>query len=147
MSAPVSAFARYAQETSSSPETNSVLPASRKRKRASMNHVNNGHVQGPVQGTQTKKNRSKSLMPLLPIAQNNGQLQTTQKSVAPPSTNKKAKPMEKKFLSPAYPTPFPQRRVIVSESRLSSTEENDREEEQEEEVRDKFLGPAEEKSH
>ena len=130
MSAPTSAFARYAQEGPSSPsQTDSVLPASRKRKRASMTHATNGHEKE----TQKKKNRSKSLLPLLPIAQNNGQIQTNRQPAAapqpPPSTSKKSKPAEKKFLSPAYPTPFPARRVVVSESRLSTPEENDQEDE------------------
>lgn len=128
MSAAMSAFARYAQEApsdspSSPAQTSSVLPASRKRKRASMTNVSNGHEKE----TQKKKNRSKSLLPLLPIAQNNGEVQT--KPQPTPSTTKKSKAVEKKFLSPAYPTPFPARRVIVSEPRLSATEENDQEDE------------------
>jgi hypothetical protein len=137
MSGPISAFARYSQEVSSPPQTDSVLPASRKRKRASMANTNGHSKQNP-----TNKNRSKSLQPLIPVSQTNGQSRTTEQ----PSTIKKPKIVEKKFLSPiyptpdpqkktkhflspVYPTPYPQRHVIVSESRHSpldkpSSEEN-----------------------
>ena len=129
MSGPMSAFARYAQEPSSppSPQMDSVLPASRKRKRVSMAQTN-----GHSKENQPKKNRSKSLQPSQPISLNNGQA-----AVLPqPPSNKKAKQLAKKILSPAYPTPFPPRRVIVSESprssmSKSSAEENGRPEENE----------------
>jgi hypothetical protein len=121
MSGPTSAFARYAEETSSPPQTDSVLPASRKRKRVSMTNAN-----GHSKENQTNKNRSKSLLPSVPISQTNGHSHVVEQ----PSTTKKLKAFEKKFLSPAYPTPYPPRRVIVSESRQSplekaSVEEND----------------------
>jgi hypothetical protein len=129
MSAPISAFARYSQEAPSPPQTDSVLPASRKRKRESMTNTN-----GHSKENQTNKNRSKSLLqPLVPISQTNGQSHIIEQL----NTNKKPKKIEKKNLSPAYPTPYPQRRVIASESHHSpydkqSSEENDETDEDDE---------------
>jgi lysine-specific demethylase/histidyl-hydroxylase NO66 len=131
MSTPISAFARYSQEASSPPplpQTDSVLSASRKRKRVSVANTN-----GHSQENQINKNRSKSLQPSVPTAHTNGQSHVIEQ----PSTTKKAKILEKKFLSPAYPTPHPQRRVIVSASRPSpfdepSSEENDEMDEEDE---------------
>jgi hypothetical protein len=132
MSGSISAFARYSRESPSSPpEVNSVLPASRKRKRVSIANTN-----GHSPENQTKKNRSKSLQPSVPIAQTNGQSHLAEQ----PSTNKKQKNVEKKFLSPVYPTPHPQRRVLVSAPRLSlmdkpTVEESDEDENDEDDVR------------
>ncbi|CAF1477233.1 unnamed protein product [Adineta steineri] len=119
MSGPMSAFARYSQEENSSspPQTNSVLPASRKRKRVSVINTN-----GHSKENQPNKNRSKSLQPLIAISETNGQ---THRIEQPPNTIKKLKNFEKKFLSPAYPTPYPQRQVIVSESHQSSSDRSD----------------------
>lgn len=114
MSNPVSAFARYSQETKTSTQNDAVLPASRKRKRVSMTNTN-----GHTTENQPNKNRSKSLQQPLPaIPETNGQ----SKTIEQPSTLKKAKNSGTKFLSPAYPTPYPQRRVIVPEPRQSQTE-------------------------
>ena len=113
----MSAFARYAEEISSPPsppQNNSVLPASRKRKRASMTNTNGHSKENSI-----NKNRSKSLLPSIPNSHTNGQSHVVEQ----PSTTKKSKVVEKKFLSPAYPTPYPPRRVIVSESRRSPLEE------------------------
>lgn len=116
MSTPMSAFARYAQEEPSSPQNDSVLPASRKRKRVSIANTN-----GHSKENQPNKNRSKSLQPSTSNSQTNGQTHLVEKL----NTNKKLKVNEKKFLSPAYPTPYPQRRVIVSESQQSPVEEEE----------------------
>ncbi|CAF4618631.1 unnamed protein product, partial [Rotaria magnacalcarata] len=59
MSGLTSAFARYSEEVTASPLTDTVLSASRKRKRVSMT-TSNGHSNG----NQTNKTRSKSLEPL-----------------------------------------------------------------------------------
>jgi hypothetical protein len=132
MSGPISAFARYSQEISSPAQTDSVLPASRKRKRVSVINTN-----GHSKENGRNKNRSKSLQPLVPVPQTNGQSHTTEQ----PSTTKKLKKIENKFLSPAYPTPYPQRRVIVSESRHSPInkptldENDDDDDDDEDEVR------------
>jgi hypothetical protein len=132
MSGPMSAFARYSEEGASSPPQNdSVLPASRKRKRVSTTNTN-----GHSKENQTNKNRSKSLQPLVSVSQTNGQSHIIEQ----PSTIKKPKNAEKKFLSPAYPTPYPQRQVIISESHHSpidkpSSEEND-ETDEEDDVED-----------
>jgi hypothetical protein len=138
MSGPMSAFARYSDEASSPPQTDSVLPASRKRKRVSMVNTN-----GHSKENSTNKNRSKSLQPSLPVSQTNGQSHTIEQT----STTKKPKNLEKKFLSPAYPTPYPQRRVVISESHRSPVDEpaleengeTDEDEEEEDEVRNLFL--------
>jgi hypothetical protein len=108
----MSAFARYSQEATSalSPQLNSVLPASRKRKR-----VSNAHVNDHTKSNHTKKNRSKSLQPLRPISENNGHAHVKE----PAHTIRKVKQFETKFLSPAYPTPCLSRRVILAESRAS----------------------------
>jgi hypothetical protein len=124
MSGPMSAFARYSDEASSPPQTDSVLPASRKRKRVSMVNTN-----GHSKENSTNKNRSKS------------------HTIEQTSTTKKPKNLEKKFLSPAYPTPYPQRRVVISESHRSPVDEpaleengeTDEDEEEEDEVRNLFL--------
>ncbi|CAF0829461.1 unnamed protein product [Rotaria sordida] len=110
MSGPVSAFAQYSEEISSSPQNDSVLSASRKRKRVSMANTN-----GHLKDKKTNKNRSKSLQPVLSISETNGQ----SKIIEQLNTTKKSKNSETKFLSPAYPTPYPQRRVIVSGPRHS----------------------------
>ncbi|CAF3450603.1 unnamed protein product [Rotaria sp. Silwood1] len=132
MSGPISAFARYSEEVSLSPQNDSVLPASRKRKRVSMANTN-----GHLKENQTKKNRSKSLQPALPVSETNGQ----SKIIEQPSTTKKIKNSETKFLSPAYPTPYPQRRVLVSGPRHSqidkpTLEENSETNEDEDEDED-----------
>ena len=115
MSGPISAFARYSQEAPSSPpQTNSVLPASRKRKRVSAIDTN-----GHSKDNQPNKNRSKSLLPTMPTPHANGK---SHLSAEHPNTMKKSRNIEKKFLSPAYPTPHPQRRVILTES--SQTRKN-----------------------
>ena len=132
MSAPMSAFARYAQEEPPSPsQTDSVLPASRKRKRVSVANNNNGHAKE----NQTNKNRAKSLQPVSLIPKTNGQTPILSQ---PPSTTKKSKLIENKFLSPAYPTPHPQRRVVVSE-KPAEEEEDDEDEEDEDETDDSPL--------
>lgn len=131
----MSAFARYSQEQQSSisAQTDSVLPASRKRKRASVAPTN-GHSKENMM----KSNRSKSMLPIMPISVNNGQRSVIEQ----PSTVKKLKQQEKKVLSPSYPTPYPQRRVIVSESHTSSPEKSSvkkqqkaKEEEEDEQVK------------
>ncbi|CAF1469355.1 unnamed protein product [Rotaria magnacalcarata] len=132
MSGLTSAFARYSEEVTASPLTDTVLSASRKRKRVSMT-TSNGHSNG----NQTNKTRSKSLEPLLPIPETNGQ----SKIIEEPSTVKKIKNSEKKNLSPVYPTPYPQRRVVVSESRQSqiekaTSEESDEDDEDDDDVED-----------
>jgi hypothetical protein len=132
MSGPISAFARYSQEAPSPPQTDSVLPASRKRKRVSIANTN-----GHSKENQTNKNRSKSLQPVISVSQTNGQ----SRIIEQPSTTKKPKNFEKKTLSPAYPTPYSQRHVIVSESRHSPIdkptleENNEIDEDEEDEVR------------
>ncbi|CAF2486897.1 unnamed protein product [Rotaria sp. Silwood2] len=115
MSGPISAFARYSEEVSSSPQNDSVLPASRKRKRISMANTN-----GHSMENQKNKNRSKSLQPVLTVPETNGQ----SKVIEQPSTTKKSTNSEIKFLSPAYPTPCPQRHVIVSGSRRSQIDKS-----------------------
>ncbi|CAF1551321.1 unnamed protein product, partial [Adineta ricciae] len=131
MSGPLSAFARYSQEAPPSPpQTNSVLPASRKRKRVSAIDTN-----GHSKDKQPNKNRSTSLLPTMPTSHANGK---SHLSVEHPNTMKKSRNIEKKFLSPAYPTPHPQRRVILTESsqtrknKAALQEANEMEEEEEE---------------
>ena len=136
MSGPISAFARYSQReeeeevATSPPQTDSVLPASRKRKRASMTNTN-----GHSKENSNNRNRSKSLLPATFNSQTNGQSHAVVEQSS--TTRKPAKVMEKKFLSPAYPTPHLPRRVILSESRSSPlkkppvVEEEDMEEENE----------------
>ncbi|UJR36973.1 hypothetical protein I4U23_029681 [Adineta vaga] len=127
MSGPISAFARYSEEAPSPPQTNSVLPASRKRKR--MSSINtNGHSKE----NQVNKNRSKSLQPTIPVIQTNGESHVSEEA----STTKKPKNIEKKFLSPAYPTPHPHRRVIITDSPRTRKNKLIVEEEEEEEVDD-----------
>lgn len=147
MSGQLSAFARYSQQQegpSSPPQTDSVLPASRKRKRASMTNTN-----GHSKENSNNRNRSKSLLPSVANSQTNGQSHPV---VEQPSTAKKpAKVVEKKFLSPAYPTPHLPRRVILSESRSSplkktpvvqeEEEENEDEEEEDEDDDDDDESP------
>ena len=126
----MSAFARYAQEASSPPSPpsmDSVLPASRKRKRVSV-VASNGHLQE----NQTKKNRSQSLQPLIAASRTNGQSH----AIEPPTTLKKGNNFHGKFLSPAYPTPSAPRRVVVSDSHSSPTRKLPIEEEGEEETDD-----------
>jgi hypothetical protein len=75
------------------------------------------------------------------VSHTNGQSHTVEQT----STTKKPKNLEKKFLSPVYPTPYPQRRVVVSETRRSPIdgptleEENDEtDEDEEDQVRNLF---------
>ena len=120
----MSAFARYSEQAPASPpQTDSVLSASRKRKRVSMTN-SNGHSKENA----ADRNRSKSLLPLVSNSRTNGQPQPV---VEQPSTIKKAKVVDNKFLSPVYPTPHLQRRVIVSESRSSPFEKAPVEEDEE----------------
>lgn len=122
----MSAFARYSEQAPASPpQTDSVLSASRKRKRVSMTN-SNGHSKENV----AHRNRSKSLLPVVSNSRTNGQSQPV---VEQPSTMKKAKVVDNKFLSPVYPTPHLQRRVIVSESRSSPFEKAPVEEDEESE--------------
>lgn len=113
MPGPVSAFARYSQEVAAPAQTDTVLPASRKRKRMSMATTNGHSDESPP-----SKNRSKSLQPLVSISETNGQ----SRIIEQPCTIKKTKTSETKFLSPAYPTPYPQRHVTVSGARHSHIE-------------------------
>lgn len=143
MSGPISAFARYSEQATatSPPQTDAVLSASRKRKRVSMTN-GNGHSK---ENAAHRNNRSKSLLPLVSNSRTNGQSQSI---VEQPSTMKKTKVVENKFLSPVYPTPHLQRRVILSESRSSplkktlvqeaeeSDDDNDEEEEEDDDEED-----------
>lgn len=116
----MSAFAHYSQEATPA-QVNSVMPASRKRKRVSMANTN-----GHLDENKNKKNRSKSLQP-----QTNGQSNVVEQ----PTTNKKSKILDGKFLSPAYPTPYPQRRVFVTAPRNSNFKEMNDSDEDESHVR------------
>ena len=131
MSSLVSAFARYSQEFSSTPQTDSILSPSRKRKRTRVSMINsNGHSKE----IQQNKNRSMSLQPLVSVSQVNGQSNTNKQS----STNRKEKHSGTKFLSSAFPTPYPQRRVIISKSchsQIHKSKTDKTNEDEEDEVR------------